>query len=77
MVHIDFLKIYLKFVFLGEVAWPEYAALYVKFHHMNRSSIKDLNDVNFIQESFDDKCKYIDFARHYSIICSISTTRTS
>jgi hypothetical protein len=48
------------FLFLGIVTWHEYAALYVKFHHMNESDIKDLDDIDFIQESFDENCKYLD-----------------
>ncbi len=64
-------------VVLGKVTWHEYAALYVKFHHMNESDIKDLNDVDFIQESFDEDCKYFNFRRNDSIIDPISTTRTS
>ena len=41
---------------VGKVTWPEYAALYIKFHHMNASDIKDLNDIDFVQESFDNNC---------------------
>ena len=46
------------FFFLGKVTWAEYAALYIKFHHMNTTDIKDLNDVDFVQESFDNNRKY-------------------
>ena len=42
---------------LGKIHWHEYAALYVKFHHMNESDIRDFDDVDFIQESFDRDCK--------------------
>ncbi len=28
---------------------------------MNESSLTDFNDVNFIQESYDTNCVYIDF----------------
>jgi hypothetical protein len=28
---------------------------------MNKSDIKDLNDIDFIQESFDENCKYSNF----------------
>lgn len=41
----------------GKITWQEYAALFVQFHHMNQSDIKDLEDIDFIQESFDDDLK--------------------
>ncbi|CAF0718914.1 unnamed protein product [Adineta ricciae] len=41
----------------GKVTWPEYAALYIRFHHMNASDIKDLNDIDFVQESFDSNLR--------------------
>jgi hypothetical protein len=47
---------------IGKIAWQEYATLYIQFHHLNISGIKDLNDVDFVEESFDDNCKNINFS---------------
>jgi len=41
----------------GKITWQEYAALFIQFHRMNGSDIKDLEDIDFIQESYDDECK--------------------
>lgn len=74
---------FLNFLFLGKITWQEYAALYVKFHKMNTTSIKDLDNVNFIEESFDEKCKDIRFSFFFlsemikEFFYVISATRTS
>jgi hypothetical protein len=52
---------YIEIIILGKITWFEYYALYIKFHHMNESSLIDFDDVNFIQESYDSNCKFIDF----------------
>lgn len=55
---LDFINV-IEHIFLsslGRITWHEYAALYVKFHHMNESDIRDFDDVDFIKESFDKEC---------------------
>ncbi len=45
------------FVYLGKVTWHEYFALYVKFHKMNSTEIKETDTFDFIQGPFDNNCK--------------------
>lgn len=54
MVRLDFVRTVQKFSRLGKVTWPEYAALYIKFHRMNITGFKDFDDVDFVIDSFDD-----------------------
>ncbi|CAF4038002.1 unnamed protein product [Rotaria sp. Silwood2] len=42
------------FVSLGKVTWHEYFALYVKFHKMNSTSVKESDTFDFIQGPFDN-----------------------
>ncbi|CAF0847364.1 unnamed protein product [Adineta steineri] len=37
----------------GKITWHEYAALYIRFHHMNVSDVRDLDEIDFAQDSHD------------------------
>jgi len=41
----------------GKVTWHEYFALYVKFHKMNATDIKENDAFDFVQGPFDNDCK--------------------
>jgi hypothetical protein len=43
----------------GKVTWHEYFALYVKFHKMNSTDIKETDTFDFVQGPFDNNCKLI------------------
>jgi hypothetical protein len=44
---------------LGKVTWHEYFALYVRFHKMNETEIKESDTFDFVQGPFDNNCKYL------------------
>jgi hypothetical protein len=44
-------------IFLGKVTWHEYFALYIKFHNVNSTGIKETDTFDFVQGPFDNNCK--------------------
>jgi hypothetical protein len=45
------------------VTWHEYFALYVKFHEVNSTEIKESDTFDFVQGPFDNNCKYFNLGK--------------
>jgi hypothetical protein len=49
------------------VTWHEYFALYIKFHNVNSSDIKESDTFDFVQGPFDNNCKYLNIYMSFDL----------
>lgn len=50
-------------MFLGKVTWHEYFALYIRFHNVNSTMVKESDTFDFVQGPFDNNCKYLNLRK--------------